>query len=139
MAVSALADKAQTPVGGMVAAAIVDTYAMWDELVAYVKAEYPAVVEEWKHYGKAFGWTFKLLSKKRNLIFLVPLNGYFRVRFVLGEKAASCAETANLPGEIKKAIRAATPHAEGRSIDINITLREHLETVKTLLRIKFEN
>jgi hypothetical protein len=108
-------------------------------LGSHVKKKYPSVAEEWKHYGKAFGWTFKLISKKRNLLFLVPLNGYFRVRFVLGEKAVACANVADLPIEIKEAISAATPHVEGRSIDIDINGLEQLETIKSLIKIKFEN
>ncbi len=139
MAVSILDDKAMVPDRGIVASVLTDAYSLWDELVTHVKATYPSVVEEWKHYGKAFGWTFKLLSKKRNLLFLVPLKGSFRVRFVLGEKAAACAEAASLPEEIKQAIRAATPHTEGRSIDIEITRPEQLKPVRSLLKIKYEN
>ncbi len=139
MAVSALDDKTRMPDSGMIAAVIKETYPLWDELVTHVKAEYPNVVEEWKHYGKASGWTFKLLSKKRNLLFLVPLSGCFRVRFVLGEKAVADAEAASLPNEIKEAIREATPHTEGRSIDIDVIRSEQLETVKKLLEIKYNN
>ena len=139
MAVSILADKSVLPDSGMLAGVLADTFSLWDGLVGHVKAEYPSVVEEWKHYGKAFGWTLKLLSKKRNLLFLVPLNGCFRVRFVIGERAAACAEAAELPDEIKEGIRAATPNVEGRSIDIDIHRLDQLDTVKTLLKIKFEN
>ncbi len=139
MAVSVLDDKSQTPDSDMVAAVLADTYPVWDELTNHVKSVYPSVTEEWKHYGKAFGWTYKLLSKKRNLLFLVPLDGCFRVRFVLGEKATARAEAEDLPHEIKDAIRAATPHTEGRSIDIDISRLEQLEAVRSLLKIKFEN
>jgi hypothetical protein len=139
MAVSILEDKSKTPDNEMVSAVLFDSFSLWSELVNHVKTEYPSVTEEWKHYGKAFGWTCKLISKKRNLLFLVPLNGHFRVRFILGEKAVACADTADLPKEIKSAIYAATPHVEGRSIDIDINKLEQLETIKTLIKIKFEN
>jgi len=139
MATSAFDDKSMAPDQGMVAAALGDASAVWDELQSHVNEEYPNITGEWKHYGKAAGWTHKLISKKRNMLFFVPLNGCFRVRIVLGERAAACAETADLPDEIKEAIRAATPYAEGRSIDIDIDRREQLEPVKTLLKIKFEH
>ena len=139
MAVSILDDKSVVPNSGMVAAVLTGSFSLWDELVNHVKTKYPSITEEWKHYGKAFGWTFKLISKKRNLLFIVPLNGCFRVRFVLGDKAAACAEAAGLPHEIKEAISVATPNVEGRSVDIDICRYEQLEAVKTLLKIKFEN
>ena len=139
MAVSILVDKAAVPDGDMVTSVLAGNYPLWEELVNHVHANYPSVAEEWKHYGKASGWTYKLLSKKRNLLFFVPLDGYFRVRLVLGEKAAACAETADSPDEIKQAIRDATPYTEGRSIDIDITRHEQLETVMKLIKIKFDN
>ena len=137
MAISALDDKSAIPNDEMVAAVLGDTSAIWAELQSYVKEEFPNITGEWKHYGKRAGWTCKLISKKRNLLFFVPQNGCFRVRIVLGEKAVACAETADLPDEIKTAIEAATPYAEGRSIDIDITRCEQLEPVKTLLKIKY--
>jgi hypothetical protein len=139
MAISIFSDKTEMPNSSMVAVALADAYALWDELQEHVKTQYPNVVEEWKHYGKTAGWCFKLISKKRNLLFLIPLNGYFRIRIVLSEKAAICSENTKIPNEIKKAIQTATSYAEGRSIDIDINRREQLKTIKNLLKIKHEN
>ena len=75
---SAFGDKAVMPDDNAVSAVLGDTANIWDELRAYVTDNYPNVAGEWKHYGKAAGWSYKLLSKKRNLLFL------FRVRVCLG-------------------------------------------------------
>lgn len=123
----------------MVAAVLVDTYVIWDELQSYVKAKYPNITGEWKYYGKASGWCFKLISEKRNLLFFIPLKGCFRVRIILGEKVVTCAEAAGLPDEVKEVIRAATPYVEGRGVDIDVNRREQLESIKILVKIKFEN
>jgi len=139
MAVSFFDDKAITPDDCMVTQALAGAQPWWDELQKHIQENYPSVTGEWKHYGKASGWTLRLLSKKRNLLFFIPQDGAFRLRIVLGEKAAACAEAAELPDEIKEAIRTATPYAEGRSIDIDISSHEQLDTVKRLLKIKFEN
>jgi len=139
MAVSIFDEKSAAPADETVAAALADANALWDALQAHVREAYPDITKEWKHYGKAAGWTCKLVSKKRNLLFFIPQNGRFRVRVVLGEKAAACAEFADLPDEIKDAIRAAVPYAEGRSVDMDISRAEQLDAVKLLLKIKFEN
>jgi hypothetical protein len=139
MAVSFFDNKTVIPDDRMIAGALAETYPLWDELQNHVQENYPNITGEWKHYGKASGWSYKLISKKRNLLFFVPLNGCFRIRIVLGEKAVACVETATLPDEIKEAIRAATPYTEGRSIDIDINRYEQLEDVKCLLKIKFDN
>ena len=160
MAVSIFDDKLVMPNNEMVAGVIADAYSLWDELVNHIKEEYPNVTEEWKFYGKAAGWTLKLISKKRNLIILIPKSKCFRVRVGLGERAALCVENADLPDEIKEAVSVATPYVEGRSIDMDISFsgakvmayikdrslvdigtisEKQLETIKTLLKIKFEN
>ena len=137
---SAFADKTIMPDENMVAAVLGDVNPIWEELRVHVYECYPDVTGEWKYYGKAAGWTYKLISKKRNMLFFVPRKGCFRLRIVLGEKASVCAVgDAELPVEIKNAIRETTPYAEGRSVDIDVTRREQLEAVKRLLKIKYAN
>ena len=137
---SAFGDKAIMPYADMVSAVLGDMAPIWDELCTHVEETYPNVTGEWKHYGKAAGWTYKLLSKKRNLLFFVPRNGSFRIRIGLGEKGCACVENdSKLPDEIKEAFRNATPYVEGRSIDIDIDRSRQLEAIKHLLRIKYEN
>ena len=139
MAISILDDKSVTPSTEGLKVVLKDTFSLWEKLVNQVKTEYPEVTEEWKHYGKAAGWTCKLLSKKRNLLFLVPLDGCFLVRLVLSEKAVADTARFDLPKEIITAIAKATVYAEGRSIDININHPEQLPTINTLLKIKYES
>ena len=138
--ISAFADKGIMPDDGMVSAALGDAASIWDELRTHVADNYPSVSGEWRHYGKASGWTYKLISKKRNLLFFFPRSASFSLRLVFGEKACACIEADNeLPDEIKEAVRAATPYTEGRSIDIDMQRHEQLETIKRLLKIKYEN
>ena len=137
---SAFDNKDIMPDDSMVADTLGGTATLWDELRTYVKDNYPSVMGEWKHYGKAAGWSYKLISKKRNLLFFVPMTDCFRLRIVLGEKGCACVESdSGLPKKIKQAIRDATPYTEGRSIDIDIDRHEQLETIKRLLEIKYEN
>ena len=133
-------DKTIMPDDNMVSSVLGDTAPIWDELRSHVEETYPNVTGQWKRYGKAAGWSYKLLSKKRNLLFFVPRNDSFRLRIVLGEKGCDRVEIDNdLPDEIKEAFRTATPYAEGQSVDIDIDRHEQIETVKRLLKIKYEN
>ena len=144
---SAFGDKKIMPNDSMVTIVLSNTAPIWDELYTHVSENYPNIIGEWKHYGNAAGWTFKLMTspgrdiaKKRNLLFFVPRNGCFRLRIVLGEKGCTCVENnSKLPKEIKQAFRDAIPHTEGRSIDIDVVRHEQLEAIKILLKIKFDN
>jgi len=137
---SAFSDKTHMPDEAAVAAVLGDMASVWDELCSHIQDTYPNVTTDWKHYGNAAGWTCKILSKKRNLIFAVPREGCFRVRFCFGEKACACVETdSEIPEESKETLRTATKYAEGRGIDIDVTHREQLDAIKRLLKIKYEN
>ena len=140
MAVSYFDDKAVVPDEAMVASALRTAYPISEELRSHVEGSYPSITAEWKHYGKSAGWSCKLLSKKRNLLFFVPLENSFRLRIVLGDKAVACLEAVPvIPEDVKEAFRAAKPYSEGRSIDIDITQIAQLETIKKLLEVKFES
>ena len=160
MAISAFDEKSIIPNDDMVTAVLEDAAPLWDELKNHVKETYPDVKEEWKHYGKASGWICKLLSKKRNLLFFIPKEECFRLRFGGGEKVMRDIEAADLPEEIKVAMRTATSYVEGRSFDLDISADEikvmayvqdrklvdigiihgqQPQVLKTLVRIKYDN
>ena len=124
MAVSFFDEKVFTPTDEMAADVLAESLPLWNELQNYVRENYQNISTEWKHYGKSSGWVLKLLSKKRNLLFFIPRNGCFRLRFGFGEKEAACIEIADLPDEVKEAVRIATPYAEGRSVDLDISANE---------------
>ena len=123
----------------MVADVLADKLPLWEELYNHVQENYPNISGEWRYYNNSTGWHYKLISKKRNLFFFIPQNGYFRLGFIFGDKAASCIEVAELPEEIKEAVRIAKRYTSGRGFNIDISLYEQLDAVKRLLKIKFEN
>jgi len=124
MAVSIFDSKDVIPDDNMVAEALADSNSMWVNLQSHVHENYPSVKGEWKFYGKSSGWVFKLLSKKKSLLFFIPKEGCFRLRFGISEKAAPVIEVADLPDKIKEAVRIATPYTEGRSIDLDFYSNE---------------
>ena len=139
MAASIFADKEIIPNDGMVAAAVADTYSLWKELLSHVRAKYPDICGEWKNYGKQAGWTLSLKSKKRTLCYFIPKEGSFSINFVFGDRAVAAAESSELPREIIGDILASRRYAEGRSVAVDVKDAQALESVKLLLKIKYEN
>ena len=137
MAVSFFDSKATMPDDSMVANALADAYPLWEELQDYIKENAPNITKEWKHYGKASGWSQKVISKKRNLLFFIPQNGCFRVRVGIVD-TETYMEIEELPDYIKKAISTAISYLEGRYIDIDVSRSEQLEIVKIMLKVYFK-
>lgn len=139
MGMSVFLDKSKPPTETDLAEALGEAKPLWDELKAHVKEVCPDIIEDWKHYGKNYGWTMKLLKKKRNLFFSAPGNGQFAVAFTFGDKAVEAVEKSSLPRDIIDTLKAARKYAEGRGLQIIVNNREDLAIIKKLIPIKLEN
>ncbi len=69
-------------------------------------------------------------------MFVVPCEGYFRVAFTIGDKAADLVFAADLPEEIKKQLMEARKYAEGRSLQVEVKSSDDCENVLKIIRCK---
>jgi hypothetical protein len=132
-------DKNTQPTDEMLSQALGATFDYWKQIIDYLKSEIDGVLEDWKFYGKKYGWQLKMLKKKRNLLFLIPSEGVFSVVFVFGDKAVAAVEQSDLPDTIKTELANAKKYMEGRGIKIEINSADEVEHVKKLVRIKVAN
>ena len=91
---------------------------------------------EWKYYGAKLGWSLKLFRGKRNICFLSPHENSLTVAFVLGAKAVETALKSKLSDTVKKQIREAPQHPEGRGVRFIIKFKKDLAPAQMLLEIK---
>lgn len=133
------ADKLEIPDNKKLAKILGPAYKYWQELKNYLEKNWGPVIEEWKFYGQKSGWILKTLRKNRNLFFLVPMNNYFKITFVFGDKAVEAVEKSDLPKEIKNTLKNARKYMEGRTIQIEVKLPADIENIKKLLEIKINN
>lgn len=139
MSASNFNDKQVMPDEASLASEIGETKAYLDQICRFIEAETGQLTLEWKHYGQKSGWTLKLLSKKRNLLFVGPKYGYFIIAFVFGDLAVEAVLKSQLPETIKNELMNARKYAEGRGIRFEIRDGSLLESVEQLIRIKLAN
>ncbi len=139
MAHSIFDDKSKKPDDDSLAEILGKTGTFWETLKQHLKEEYGDVIEDWKFYGKKSGWILKVLLKKRNLFFLTPAEGYFKIAFVFGDKAVAVVEKSDLPKNIIDTLLNARKYMEGRGIRLDVKLPEDLDNVKKLVEIKINN
>ena len=75
-------------------------------------------------------------SKGRNIVYLGPCRGAFRMAFVLGDKAVAAARQSDLPQSMIKIINEAKRYPEGTAVRIEIKKAKDIETVTKLAGIK---
>lgn len=136
MSLSIFSEKAFMPNDEMLGEVLCDCKPLWDNIKNHVTATYENTHEEWKYYSKSAGWTLVIKGGKRTLIYLIPLNGYFKVNFVFGEKAVISAQNTQLPESIVSLILEAKPYMEGRSFMVDVKAYTDIDTIIKLLEIK---
>ena len=75
--------------------ALKDTQVLWDKTLDSSGGR-----EEWKFCSKAAGRTLQVKKGKRTLFCLMPKVGWFQMIFICGERAASAAQSFELPGKV---------------------------------------
>jgi Protein of unknown function (DUF3788) len=136
MAGSAFPEKDQQPDEQALAAALGETRAHWDALVAHLGEQAGAGSSEWKHYGKKYGWQLKFSVKRRALIYLVPHEGNFLAGLALNPKAVAALDDTDLPPEFVEGVKAEKACHEGRPARVVVTGPAEIAMVKTLIGLK---
>jgi hypothetical protein len=133
---NAFIGKAVQPTPRELAAKLGPAKALWNQLVKDVTKECGITGREWTSYSPKAGWSLRLKQKKRNIVYLAPCDGCFRVAFVLGDKAMKVAKGTDFPSTTAKLIAEAPRYPEGSGIRIEVKDRADLDAVKRLAKIK---
>lgn len=129
-------DKNQTPDEMELKDSLGETYSIWQQIRQLVLEKYPAGVEQWNFAGKKYGWSFRIKDKKRAILYLIPLDHFFKVAFVYGQKATNAIMASDVSPEIKQTLKEARVYAEGRGIRIDIKNESLLEDIERLVEFK---
>jgi hypothetical protein len=136
---NAFAGQAKRPTETELASALGAADGLWKELVANLKRELKLDAQEWNSYSVKAGWSLRLQSKKRNIVYLAPGVGCFLASFALGDKAVAEARKRKLPAGVLKIIDQAKRYAEGTAVRMEVHTAKDASVVKTLAKIKLEN
>ena len=132
-------DKVVKPDDTLLAKNMGSGYNLWKEIKNFVTKKYGNTTDDWKFYGKKYGWQLKTLLKKRNLFFLIPYSGYFKIVFIFGDKAVTEIENSDISKELTEQILKAKKYMEGRGLAIDVKDNTYLADIKRLIEIKVNN
>ncbi len=134
---NAFIGKSKQPSESELAAALDSSAPLWKELIQNVATDLGNLTQEWKGvYPNKYGWTLRLRQKGRNIIYLSPCNGSFRVAFVLSDKALQEAREAHLSVEVAVALDSAPHYPEGNGVRLTVRRASDLSAIRKLARIK---
>jgi hypothetical protein len=132
-------DNAAQPTDDDLLEKLGSSHKLWSDLRSYLLTQLKDPSEEWNYPGKKYGWSFRMKSKKRNIIYFLPRDGYFKVAFVFGDKAVDKIAESSVQEFIKTELAEAKKYAEGQGIRIDVKNDDIMDNIKTLIKIKLEN
>lgn len=113
--------------------------ASWNEMVHELEQD-GITAEEWKGvYSHKYGWTLRLKQKSRNIVYLSPCAGCFRVGFILSDRAMEAARKAALPKPVKTQLAHAPKYPEGHGLRLTVNSNKDLAPIRSIARIKMAN
>ncbi len=136
MSLSIFGEKAIQPNVNMLADALCGRIELWNSIKKQLLAIDENIQEEWKFYSKEAGWTLVLKSGKQTLLYLIPLDNYFKINFVFGEKMITLTKDSDLPKSVITLILDAKAYMEGRSFMIDVNTKADVDVINKLVKIK---
>ncbi|MGA9778023.1 MAG: DUF3788 domain-containing protein, partial [Verrucomicrobiia bacterium] len=133
---NAFIGKSHPPTDAELTDALGPAKTLWDRLLTRLADEHQLTVVEWNSYSPKAGWSLRLKSKGRNIVYLGPCKDAFRVAFILGDKAVAAARQSNLPPGVIKIINEAKRYTEGTGVRFEIMREKDIGTVTKLAGIK---
>jgi Protein of unknown function (DUF3788) len=134
MTPNAFIGRAKAPADEELSAELGAARALWDQLLGDM-----ALSAEWHSYSLKAGWSLRLKSGKRNILYMTPCRGSFRVSFALGEKAMRAARDSGLPARVLKILDEAPRYAEGAGVRLDVAAKRDLAVVRKLAAAKMAN
>jgi hypothetical protein len=136
VALSAFDDKEKQPETEELAAVLGRSGKAWERLVAHLAEAYSPLTEKWGFSGEKWGWSLRLIQKKRTILYMTPAKKFFYVGFALGEKAVKKAVQAGLSHTVLEVIEKAPKYAEGRGVRLEVRVIADLVPVERIAEAK---
>jgi len=135
---NAFIGKTTQPTAEEIAAALGSSAEIWKQLVEWL-AEQGIANPEWNSYSPKAGWSVRFKFKKRNIVYLAPCKGCFRVAFIFGDKAVAAARQSNLSKSTLKLLDEAPRYPEGTGLRLTVKSSKDLSAIRKLALIKLAN
>jgi hypothetical protein len=127
-------NKADVPDSEKLKCVLQKVYPLFRDLTALTSG----YAQEWKYYGKNYGWQYKVSNAKKALYYMTPMENAFRVTLGVREKERLALLAARLPKKIKSELETAKKHPEGYAVYLMVSDESSFAACKTMLSAVME-
>lgn len=127
-------DPRHRPQPAEIASALGSAHALWTRLLTHVANAHGLTTDVW-HFGKTTGWTLRLMSGKRIVLYLTPGRRSFTVGVVLGQHAVKRGMDEGA-ASLQALLRQGRAFTEGLGLRFAVADAEQLAHAETLADLK---
>jgi hypothetical protein len=131
-------DRNIIPTEELIFSIIGENRVFWQRIMKYASENYGEISGSWNYYNDGKQWLFKLVHRKKTLLWAAILKDTFRVTFWFSDKAAQYIEAAVLPPAVKDDFTKARKYGSIRAVSIVVREQSDADIAITLLSLKYK-
>lgn len=131
-----LGDKNRFPTDEVVFSHLGKRRALWDALFAFIRAEHPDIVAEWRYYNDGKSWLMNVSRKKKTVFWLSLAGNTFRITAYFTDKARNAILASALSPPLKEQFLSGRSFGKLKAITITFTKKKDVEDAKALVALK---
>ena len=136
MEIRVLSDRDVFPSDEVVFSHLGRARALWQALFAFIHAEHPDFVAEWRYYNDGKSWLLNVSRKKKTVFWLSLVGKTFRITGYFTDKARDAVRASALSDELKEQFLGQSPIGKLRAITITFRTKRDVEAAKVLVALK---
>jgi hypothetical protein len=133
-----LTDKSIKPTDDIVFSIIGDKKELWLQILDYMVAHHKDISEQWNFYNDGKCWMFRIMKKKKTILWIGVLKDTFRVGFWFGNKAEPIILKSDISKKSKDYYKNTKQTKIGKGIAIVMADAADVEDVKKLIELKLK-
>lgn len=122
-------DQSIQPSEPAIQAALGNTYACYQKITGLASA----YAQEWT-FTKSSGWMLKIYDRKKALLYLIPLNGGFKISLAIREQEREALLRDDALAIIYDKIAASKKYSEGFALQFDIANENEFQPVELFIR-----
>jgi hypothetical protein len=129
-----LPDKEKIPDDGYLKQILDKAFVYYSE----IKKITSGFMQEWKHYGRKYGWKFKIHDEKKTLLELTVMKKSFQIGMAIREEELNELKNDSINNEMLDLILKANKYPEGYGIKLDITDEKSFKYAEFLINYIIE-
>jgi len=131
-----LTDKTQRPSDDVIFSHLGKRRALWEALFAFIHAEHPDCVAQWRYYNDGKSWLMNVSRKKKTVFWLSVIPGSFRITAYFTDKAADAIRASALSEELKAQFIGGKRYGKLGGITVTFRKKSDLKDARALVALK---